>query len=996
MHTKSQQSHPILRRILIPMLLLSLMEVILLAGTFLFGGAIQELDDNARGIVQGKVINRAGYLQNEMISSWSNVSYTVQNINEKAESLAANGDIDLDTIGENSASCYPLTSAISEDLIDMLRSNKVTGAFVIFNNEAPEALREKESFDKPGICLRDLDPDTPPSSRNNDLLIVRGSVDLVHNLDIATDGAWMPQFKFIEDQKETYNLFLNPQEQAYANPNASSLTELGYWSKPYTLTKDNKQVISYTVPLVTSAGKTYGILGMEITLDYLAKALPSEELIEDHSSVYLLMIKKQDTGKYLPVFSSDENIVSSMNDLDVKENKDGNLYFTVKDKSRYYMNLESLKLYDRNGPFESDQWGVAGVVKESDLTEFTRHIISYILVAIFLTIIIGIAGSVIMSLMIIWPIRLVSKHMDQLDPKEKISLPRTKIKEFDQLEYSIENLSSDVIDAATKFTQILNKASILIAGFEIDEAKNALFITDGFFYVLGKDKPVSKNMNIDMFMDEMAALDIYKEEEGDEYAVYKLPYGSKNKFVRLSYSKMEEGRIIGAIEDITRSVQEKLLIEHERDHDLLTGLKNRRAFQRIMLNQFEKGEGVLKKAALVMMDLDNLKHINDKYGHDYGDKYIQLAADSFRKYTPDNTLISRNSGDEFYLFFYGYTTEAEISTLLNKLKEGIDESYILLPSMRRIKLKMSGGISWYPRDSRHYEKLIQYSDFAMYQVKRSHKGEISHFDLGAYHSEEFLSQSRHELTVMLEQEKIEYYYQPIIDARTGEIFAYEALMRGLMPTLRYPSEILPLARKENKLDKIEELTWKIATAGFIKNLKENRIKPGCKAFINSLPDYKPSGQTLRNIETKYSEYLKDFVLEITEESEIDQGILEEKRTLIKRWHSEFALDDYGSGYNGEKLLLQLAPKYIKIDREIVTGIHQNIDKQKILENTLSYAKERDIKVIAEGIELEEEMEKVIELGVDYLQGYYLSKPASEPPQLRKRMSDIIKRLNEEY
>lgn len=991
MRMNRQKAQPILKRMLIPMVLLTLIEVMLLSGTFIFGGAIQELDENAKGIVQGKVANRSSYLQNEMINSWSNVSYTVQLINETAEKLDQDGTIDLDNIGKNSNACFPLVSEISGNLIEMLRSNKVTGAFVVFNNDDPKELREQESFSRPGVYFRDLDPDTSASVRNSDLLIERGSVDLVHSLDIATDSAWKPQFVFTKEHEEIYNLFLNPQEQGYENPEAASLTELGYWGKPHTLTDDDKMMISYTVPLITSTGKVYGTLGMEITLDYLATMLPSEELMEDKPASYLLIVQDAETDEYRTVYSSDSSIAPDMEKLDVSQSSDGNFYFNGADHERYFMDMEYFQLYDSNGPFESDRWGLAGAVKESDLTEFSNHIMSYIIVAIILTIIMGIAGSVLVSFMISRPIHLVSKHMQQMNTKNKIGLPRTNIYEFDQLEESIEKLSRDVIDSATKFAQILNKASIRIAGFEIDMDNNTLFLTDGFFDIFGLKGSIASIMDVQTFIMEMKELEIYKAEEAEDYILYKIPTGEKETYVRLSYSGVEDRRAIGIVEDITKTIQEKQLIEHERDHDLLTGLKNRRAFQRIMQQLFEKGESCLKKAALVMMDLDNLKQINDKFGHDYGDKYIQAAADSFRKYTPSNTIISRNSGDEFYLFFYGYDTEEDITRILSGLKKGIDEEYILLPPMQRLKLKMSGGISWYPRDSRHYEQLLQFSDFAMYQVKHSTKGEISDFDLGAYHSEEYISQNRRELSELLEREKVEYYFQPIVDAHTGRIFAYEALMRGTMPTLRNPSEILALAREEHKLDQVEELTWKMASTTFVQHVKNQRIQPDCKVFINSLADYRVSNRMIEFIESECKGYLNHFVFEITEYAEADKEAMDVKRVLVNRWDSDFALDDYGSGYNGERILLELAPKYIKIDREIISGIHDNIDKQKIVENTISYAKERNIKVIAEGIETEQEMHKVIELGVDYMQGYYLARPFLEPPQISEYIVEQIKK-----
>ncbi len=994
MRMKSRKAKPILRRILIPMILLTSLEVILLSGTFIYGGTIQELNQNAHGIIHGKVENRTSYLQNEMLNSWSNVSYTAQNINAKAEALEAEGILDLQHIGDSSKDCYPLVSTVSDNLIEMLRSNKVTGAFVIFNTEDPDILRSQETISKPGVYFRDLDPRTSPSVRNSDLLIERGSVELVHNLDIATDSTWKPLFEFHKNNEEARNLFLNAYEQGLLNPSPGSLTEVGYWGLPHALANDDKMMISYSVPLITSQGDVYGVLGMEVTLDYLETMLPTDELMDGKDAAYLLVIKNEEEGTCQIAFSSAPESIPQGANLKTRTAEDGNAYIEI-GENQYFVDIDYLQLYDSNGPFEADHWGVAGIVKETDVTAFSRRIIHYILLAILLTVIIGIIGSVILSFMISRPIHSVSRSMQKMNTQRKIHLQRTNILEFDQMERSIEKLSSDVIDSATKFAQILNKASVRIAGFEMDFKHQTLFITDGFFGIFGEEQIPTRTLDLHSFQEEMKSFDQYKVEEGEGFALYKVSCEDRDTYIHLSFSEVEDRRIIGVAEDITRTIQEKQLLEHERDHDLLTGLKNRRAFQRIMHQLFAKGEKFLKKAALIMIDLDNLKQINDKYGHDYGDKYIQAAAESFRRYTPQDTVIARISGDEFYLFFYGYDSENEVAALLEKFKEEIAKEYIILPPMQRVSLQMSGGISWYPKDSKHYEQLLQYSDFAMYQVKHSTKGEIGSFDLGAYHSEEFISQNRRELIELLEREEVEYFFQPIVDAHTGRIFAYEALMRGTMPTLRSPADILSLAREEHKLDKIEELTWRIATRTYMQHIRNRKIAPECKVFINSLADYRLSSQTVELIEEECRGYLDHLVLEITEDSQANKEAMDVKRVIVNRWNSDFALDDYGSGYNGERVLLELAPRYIKIDREIIFGIHLNIDKQKIVENTISYAKERNIKVIAEGIETEQELNKVIELGVDYLQGYYLARPSGEPPLINGMIAEHIQELSRE-
>lgn len=196
--------------------------------------------------------------------------------------------------------------------------------------------------------------------------------------------------------------------------------------------------------------------------------------------------------------------------------------------------------------------------------------------------------------------------------------------------------------------------------------------------------------------------------------------------------KYNTSRYIGLVEDITDTAIEKENIEYERDHDLLTGLLNRRAFNRSMTEKFEHGRLVLKTAALIMIDLDELKYVNDTYGHDYGDKYIKTAAECFEKYTPESTIICRRSGDEFNLFFYGYQDKEEIRACIRNLQAEIRNVSIHLPDHTELPIRMSAGIAWYPDDSAIYQKLKTYADFAMYQIKHTSKNQFGEFDKDAY------------------------------------------------------------------------------------------------------------------------------------------------------------------------------------------------------------------------------------------------------------------------
>lgn len=181
-------------------------------------------------------------------------------------------------------------------------------------------------------------------------------------------------------------------------------------------------------------------------------------------------------------------------------------------------------------------------------------------------------------------------------------------------------------------------------------------------------------------------------------------------------------------DSITRLGRE---IERERDSDNLTKLYARRGFKREADQLFLRPD-VLRHAGLLMIDLDNLKSTNDRFGHNFGDLYIRTAGKCFVTNTPENTLCARMSGDEFIIFFYGYDSQQEIREKVAALYQAIREVEFVLPDGENMGLSASGGVAWYPEDSENLSDLMKFADFAMYQVKRSKKGEYKEFVLELY------------------------------------------------------------------------------------------------------------------------------------------------------------------------------------------------------------------------------------------------------------------------
>lgn len=625
------------------------------------------------------------------------------------------------------------------------------------------------------------------------------------------------------------------------------------------------------------------------------------------------------------------------------------------------------------------------------LFSFSGHVIKVLSMTILLTLLVGILSSLIVSLSLARPVKKLSDEVEEAQKNNSTSLrfSDTGIRELDQFAGAITQMNQDMLTISTKFLRIMEMASVELGGFEVRSENESVYVTDNFFSMLGKKELSEKSMTGKDFME---FLDSYNKSchhtvRGDGSRVYSVIHNSGEiRYVRMEI-KTEPDRQIGLVEDVTKVTRERMNIEHERDYDTLTGLYNRRAFQRESEKLFREHPEKLKHAAFVMIDMDNLKYTNDNFGHDFGDRYIHEAGRGFAEYVPDGTLCSRISGDEFNLLFYGYDSQDEIRKAISEVKAALDRKYVELPSGRKLHLSISGGISWYPEDSADLKTLKKYADFAMYQVKRSRKGHFREFELDVYNKNAGETQLRKQFLQLMKREDIAYYYQPIVSAVTGKIRALEALMHVETSMLKSPEDVLCLAKEEKCLHDLERITFFCAAEGYCRLRANGKVRGDELLFVNSIASEYMTDEECREFRQRYLDIRSQLVLEITEQELLSKEALERKTS--KGFLGAVALDDYGSGYNSEKSLLALSPKYIKVDMVIIRDIDTDIDKQQIVANIVKYAHQRGMYIVAEGVETAEELKKVLELEVDLLQGYYLSRPAATPGAINPDALKII-------
>ena len=971
--------HTILRS----MLWILFIEIALLVGILYLCRINTSLEQNAVDILQIQTENRQNYLQGQMLDA-QDLSSLAGKINAVTQAMLDDGEISLDTLDSGSDAASSLLLSIGDSLISSMRHRPVTGIFVVLNTHDLDTREKGEPL--PCLYLRDLDPNSSPSQRNSDLMLVRAPAQVVQSLYIATDTSWTPSINYGANGSSG---FLYPVFQAAYHGNGElDAADYGHWtSSPYTLSGDDHSAIAYTIPLILDDGTVYGVLGVEILESYLQALLPGTELQNDSSGTYLLgvasnsAIGKDDLTVSVVSASPAANAPQQSYDqtLLLKPSKRGG-YQSDSPLGLCHAAVAPLTLYNRNAPFSNEQMLLIGSVPVSALYAFSGYVVRLLIIAVLVVLTAGLFSSLVLARKLSRPISRLSDEVAHAR-ESRSSIPMlsaTGIIELDRFSSAFTQLGREVLDTSTKFLRIMDMASVELGGYELRSAPDSIYVTDNLFDLLGMPGVDADDLTVQSFRELLQRFErsCPHSPAPDGAMLYhiRLPSG-KERYLRIETTH-EDGTQVGLAEDVTANTLEKLRIEHERDYDTLTDLYNRRAFRRICAEFFCSPEK-LGHAALLMFDLDNLKQINDTFGHDWGDEYIRLTGECFAKNAPARTVCARISGDEFNALFYGYNDQDTLRADICALKAALEQSVVQLPSGRELRVSVSGGVAWYPESSTNLITLRKYADFAMYQVKHSRKGELLEFDPEVYRTDLQERRCHEEFRRLINEELVTYHFQPIIDAKDGSVFAYEALMRVDLPTLHSPADVLRLAREENCLHEVERITFFRASSAYQTLENAGKVVPSALLFVNSIASQYLTPDELSEYSARYASILPRIVIEITEEEVLDPKALRIKQT-IRGSSGAFALDDYGSGYSNERSLLELSPNYIKIDLSIIRDIDTDANKRQIVSNTVSYAHQRGMKVVAEGLETADEVRTVLSLGVDLLQGFFLAMPQVEP------------------
>lgn len=716
-----------------PLVMLILLQAAILLGSLYLSGIFSQVNSNERSILGKQVVNRANYLEIQMTQQWSDIAELAQSINRKTQAAIEQGAIRLDLLENDSKEASKLIGMICTDMIETMYRNKNSGIYVIFNTSSLDGNVEP----KTGFHVRDFDPTVSATTQYSDLLLECAPISTVKAMNISTDTGWDTRYDFGTAYGD---YFRKPFMEAYRAMRKLEAVDYACWNS--SAQSSLPSGLTYSMPLMLEDGTLYGVLGVELLDDYVGDSLPYDELGFGTDGTYMLALFDKGTNRATLKMVSGKTRLRRGETIALTLGKDGSYAFE-QDGKKIVTQMHRLTVYDMYAPFDSETWVLMGATTAQSLYAFSKRVSRMILLAIALMLIFDAAGSVLIARRLSKPIEKLSKEVDIARMNEN-GIPRlsiTGIREIDHFAEAFAGLSREAINTSTRFLRMLDMASVDIAGCEFDTSKEAdvtpAFATDNFFPLLGVPNGDAGNVTlgqIKMLQSKMTNSILSVEKKGDSTLLHVRSLDGKERYVRLKETQIESRTIVLA-EDVTTSTLERLRIERERDYDLLTGLYNRRAFYRFAGRLFDRPDK-MKHAAVVMMDLDNLKRTNDTFGHEWGDRYIHEAAVCFLRNIPDGTLCARVSGDEFNILFCGYDSREAVQRAIDRLVSGIENSHFNLPDGQATRIHVSGGIAWYPEDGTELMELIKCADFAMYQMKRNEKGRFGVFDRTQYNQTE--------------------------------------------------------------------------------------------------------------------------------------------------------------------------------------------------------------------------------------------------------------------
>ena len=448
---------------------------------------------------------------------------------------------------------------------------------------------------------------------------------------------------------------------------------------------------------------------------------------------------------------------------------------------------------------------------------------------------------------------------------------------------------------------------------------------------------------------------------------------NKNEIVEVIINFIDITELLSSQDELK---DQKNILEYQAHHDALTGLPNRILFNDRLEQAIVNAKRNKTKIALLFIDLDHFKEINDSLGHSFGDDILKIVSKRLLEATRDNDSIARLGGDEFTVILEELTQVQDASLIANKIIDALSQAIVV--DEKTFYVSCSIGVSIYPDDGVTSENLLKYADSAMYKAKDEGRNNFQYYS--AHMTELAFERVVMEASLReaIKKEQFIVYYQPQVNGATDMLIGLEALVRWQHPSMGLvsPAKFIPLAESTGLIVELDRYMMRTAMTQLSKWYKGG-YNPGVLAMNLAIKQLKQKDfiQMLQNL-IKETECKPEWLeLEVTE-SQIMTNPDEAVKVLkqISSMGIELAIDDFGTGYSSLAYLKKLPINKLKIDQAFARGLPHNEEDVGIAKAVIALAQSLNLKIIAEGVETKEQKDFLVANGCENIQGYFYSKP----------------------
>jgi diguanylate cyclase (GGDEF)-like protein/PAS domain S-box-containing protein len=435
-------------------------------------------------------------------------------------------------------------------------------------------------------------------------------------------------------------------------------------------------------------------------------------------------------------------------------------------------------------------------------------------------------------------------------------------------------------------------------------------------------------------------------------------------------------RMIGIHTDITARKQSEAQIWQQAHFDALTGLPNRRMLRERLQQEIKKCRRAGLRVALLILDLDHFKEVNDTLGHDRGDQLLAQTAKRIQDSLREVDIVARMGGDEFTVVVTEIRDPKHLNAILPKLLGSLSSAFQL--GHEQVFVSASIGVTIYPDDGLEIETLLKNADQALYAAKGAGRNRFSYFTPALQEASLLRAQLTHDLRAALVAQEFRVVYQPIVELATGRIHKAEALLRWQHPTrgMVSPVEFIPVAESSGLIVDIGE--WVFAQALQQVKVWRKRLDPSFQISVNKSPVQFENPNPLHSswIDQLRADGLdgSSVAVEITEGLLLSSstGVAEQLLTL-RDAGIQVSLDDFGTGYSSLSYLQRFSIDFVKIDRSFVKDL-PNATNMALCQAIIAMAHALGMRVVAEGVETQVQADLLMNAGCDFAQGFLFSRP----------------------